>query len=80
MYKKVFDLAPGDRVKIMIPGRDPFTRGWGEGIVITAKFWGPEDGWYIEYNKDEVDPESNWELGYGYWKQGVDGGFVAKRK
>jgi len=78
MYTKTFDLIPGDRIRITIPGQDPWTKGWGEGIVITANFWDSETGWYITLNKDKVDPNSNWELGYGYWKQGVDGGKVEK--
>lgn len=37
-----------------------------EGTVISANYYGVTDGWYIEFNSDEV--------GYGYWKQGSDGG------
>lgn len=78
MYTKTFDLIPGDRVRITMSREDPFTAGWAEGVILTAHFWGPEDGWFIEFTKDKIDPRSNWELGYGYWKQGVDGGKVEK--
>lgn len=42
-------------------------------IVITANYWGPEDGWYIEFTYAD-----NGE--YGYWKQGQDGGQLEEVK
>lgn len=37
-----------------------------EGTVISANYYGTTDGWFIELNTEE--------FGYGYWKQGSDGG------
>ena len=38
------------------------------GTVISAIFWGPPDGWYIEITLNNG--------GYSYWKQGLDGGEI----
>ncbi|HUV52284.1 MAG TPA: hypothetical protein VMW64_04330 [Dehalococcoidia bacterium] len=76
-FKKEFDLAKGDRVKITIPtASGSFPAGWSEGTVISANFYGERDGWYIESDKDKVS--LGWDTGYGYWKQGMDGGYVEK--
>lgn len=76
-------IRKGDRVRITIPGGhgifQSFGAGWGEGIVLTAanNQWDPEKepNWYIELEKDKVEGR-NWTTGYGYWKQGQDGGTV----
>lgn len=76
-FKKEFELVPGDKIRITIPtASDPFPAGWGEGSVISAKFYGEDEGWYIELDKYNVSP--GWQTGYGYWKQGYDGGYVEK--
>lgn len=38
------------------------------GTVLSAIFWGPPDGWYIEITLDNGR--------YSYWKQGLDGGEI----
>lgn len=63
-FYKAFELAPGDRIAITTGG-DRFV-----GVVLTAEHWGARDGWFIEIDKDFG--------GYGYWKQGCDGGVVEK--
>jgi hypothetical protein len=61
----VVEIKPGDRVTIRgARGCDPEV----SGVVRTAVNWGRSDGWYIELTKDFG--------GYGYWKQGSDGGVV----
>jgi len=77
-FIKEFELVPGDRVRLTMPASEPFPAGWAEGIVLTAKHYGEGDGWYIELEKDKVSP--GWQKGYGYWKQGIDGGTVVKVK
>jgi len=77
------NIKRGDRVRITIPTAghgifDSFGAGWGEGIVLDANNWngcGGPDNWYIELEKDKVHGR-NWTTGYGYWKQGQDGGTV----
>lgn len=75
-YTKDFDLYPGDRIRVTMPAQYPFPAGWAEGKVIDAYFYGEDNGWYIEFEKDDVS--YGWQTGYGYWKQGVDGGTVEK--
>lgn len=76
-FKKEFELIPGDKIRITIPtASGSFPAGWGEGSVISAKFYGENEGWYIELDKHNVSP--GWQTGYGYWKQGDDGGYVEK--
>lgn len=74
-YIKEFDLQKGDIIRITMPAQEPFPAGWAVGIVLSAVFYTYE-GWYIEFNKTGVSP--GWQEGYGYWKQDVDGGEVAK--
>ncbi len=74
-YTKEFNLLAGDRVLITSGPVYPFSEGWAKGSVISAAFY-ETDGWYIEFDKDEVSP--GWQTGYGYWKQGTDGGTVEK--
>jgi len=76
VFIKEFELVPGDRVRLTMPASEPFPAGCAEGVVLTAKHYGERDGWYIELNKDKVSP--GWQSGYGYWKQGTDGGSVEK--
>jgi len=76
-FKKEFDLVPEDKIRITIPtASGSFPAGWSEGRVISAKFYGEDDGWYIELDNYKVSP--GWQAGYGYWKQGYDGGYVEK--
>lgn len=74
-FTKDFDLYPGDKVRITMPAQEPFPAGWAKGYVINANFYNT-DGWYIEFEKEVVSP--GWQTGYGYWKQGQDGGTVEK--
>jgi len=73
MYSKDIYLEKGDKVRITIPSGD--WPGWAIGTVITAS-WYEDAGWLIEFDKTEVSP--GWQLGYGYYKQGDDGGTVEK--
>lgn len=73
MYTKDIYLEKGDRIRITIPGGD--WPGWAIGTVISAS-WYEDAGWLIEFDKTEVSP--GWQLGYGYYKQGDDGGTVEK--
>ena len=73
-------IKKGDRVRITVQGgRGVYGAGWGEGIVLSAanNEWNPDKpaNWYIELDKDKCGGR-NWETGYGYWKQGCDGGTV----
>ena len=61
-------IERGDRVRITACG------GWCEGTVLQADDWGGKDGWYVELTKEKASP--GWDLGYGQWKQGVDGGTI----
>jgi hypothetical protein len=63
-FPKEFDLVAGDEIVIHSGGREY------RGKVLTAYHYGVHDGWYIEINKNHG--------GYGYWKQGPDGGSVEK--
>lgn len=63
-YPKTFDISSGDRVSITLPNGQCYT-----GVVLTANHWDVHSGWYIELTHQN---------GYGYWKQGCDGGTVVK--
>lgn len=65
-FEKKFDLKRGDKIVITMDG-ERFL-----GKVLTAEHYGARDGWFIEIDKDRG--------GYGYWKQGSDGGTVEKLK
>jgi hypothetical protein len=41
-----------------------------KGRVISAEYYGEQDGWYIELT------DANVPGGYSYWKQGMDGGYI----
>jgi len=69
------DIKKGDRVRITMPAQEPWPAGWSEGTVLSAKHY-EDSGWLIELEKDKVSP--GWDLGYGYWKQGQDGGTIEK--
>lgn len=69
-------IEQGDRVKVTMNGDGGwFGDGWAEGIVLWAQNYGvgDDENWYVEFVKDKVEGR-HWETGYGYWKQGVDGG------
>jgi hypothetical protein len=78
-------IKKGDRVRITIPGHfnHGFYVGPGscEGTVLSADNWNSggtkPDNWYIELEKDKASGYG-WRTGYGYWKQGEDGGTVEK--
>jgi hypothetical protein len=63
-FTKDFNLATGDEVLITV-GRSQYS-----GTVLSANFWGEHDGWYVEFTHTHG--------GYGYWKQGCDGGSIRK--
>jgi len=78
------NLKKGDRVCITIPRGAPacsgsFGPGWCVGTILTVanNQWDREKppNWYIEIEKDRVSGRG-WKTGYGYWKQGEDGGTV----
>lgn len=60
------ELNVGDVIRIITNGR------MYEGSVLSAQNYGRDSGWYIEFQRT---PASG---GYGYWKQGSDGGVVRK--
>lgn len=57
---KNVEVKKGDQIAIRAQGITI------KGTVISANWYGPTDGWYIE-----TSTESG---GYSYWKQGQDGG------
>ena len=57
-----FTVHKGDRITIHALGITVI------GTVLTANYWAPPDGWYIEIALDNG--------GYSYWKQGLDGGEI----
>lgn len=57
-------IEKGTEVAIMFNGRKI------KGTVISARNWGGNDGWYIELTREDG--------GYGYWKQGPDGGALVE--
>lgn len=61
---EIGELKAGDRITVSIPG---FT---ATGTVLSASFYGPRDGWFIEMKSDGGR--------YHYWKQGSDGGSVVR--
>lgn len=74
-----YTYQPGDEVKITLKNG-----WWCIGKVITAANWGTneEPNWYIEIDKQTIrnpinnDARGKKGLGYGYWKQKIDGGFI----
>ena len=56
-------FVKGDRIRLLKPGLIIDT-----GTVLTAG-WFRNDGWYVEIQWDH-------NLGYGYWKQDMDGGEI----
>jgi len=70
-------MRAGDRVRIEMPAVGyGFGAGGAEGTVLSADHWG-KNGWYIELEKDKAWGRG-WQKGYGYWKQGEDGGTVTR--
>ncbi len=57
-------INPGDEIIVTAQGTTV------KGIVVSANWFGPSDGWYIEMAPANVPG------GYSYWKQGWDGGDV----
>ena len=76
-FVKEFDLAKDERIRI--EDRDGYSI---EGTVLTANFWGENDGWYIELTKDLATEKNRpgrlSQTSYGYFKQSRDGGKVTK--
>lgn len=60
-------VAEGDQIVIRIKGVDTV------GTAVSASWYGPKDGWYIEFTRLDNGR-------YGYWKQGIDGGELVKHK
>jgi hypothetical protein len=63
------EYNPGDKIRINIKGQIY------EGVVISAANWGDglgAENWYIEFDRTKGGRGP----GYGYWKQGDDGGTV----
>lgn len=60
------EIGRGDFVEIKIP--TGHSAGVYQGTVLAANYWSDHDGWYIEFDRPNA--------GYGYWKQGPDGGTV----
>lgn len=57
-------ITPGDQITIAVQGTTV------QGRVISAHWFGPSDGWYIEMTTTTVPG------GYSYWKQRWDGGDI----
>jgi hypothetical protein len=57
-------INPGDHITVATHGITV------QGTVISAHWFGAEDGWYIEMTAANVPG------GYSYWKQRWDGGDV----
>jgi len=64
-YGAPFTIEVGDEVTIKCQGLTL------TGKVLSANYWGDEDGWYIEFKRTTNGA-------YGYWKQGPDGGKLLK--
>ena len=65
----------GDGTVVVVKGDEITVQALGftvTGKVISADWWGKEDGWYIEIGN------TNLPCGYSYWKQGIDGGKIVK--
>jgi len=66
MGRVPLDLKPGDIIAIKAKGITV------RGTILSACYYGPEDGWYIELINANVPG------GYSYWKQGLDGGKIVE--
>lgn len=64
MFTKEFELKQGDEIIITLE------RVEYRGKVLSASFYGPREGWFIEIRRDSGS--------YHYWKQGSDGGTIWK--
>lgn len=58
------DVLPGDTVEVHACGIRV------TGTVLTASWYGPRDGWFIELRSTSGK--------YHYWKQGPDGGSLVR--
>jgi len=72
-------IKKGDRMRIEMSAINSFGAGGAEGIVLKADHWHGGAGWYVELEKDKDKVWGRgWQKGYGYWKQGSDGGTVTR--